>query len=67
MITQLQLNKMTREELEFCVYDLDEESGKLRATIEGQNRRLAEAADLMVDLGRIHDTPHAKHQWVTGN
>lgn len=29
--------------------------------------KLREAADLMAELGRIHNTPHAKTQWIAGN
>jgi hypothetical protein len=28
--------------------------------------RLAEAADLMADMGRIHNTPKAKADWIDG-
>lgn len=67
MTTQLQLDKMTRDELESCIGDLEQEARELRAASERQKQRLTEAADLMAELGRIHNTPHAKYQFSTGN
>jgi phage host-nuclease inhibitor protein Gam len=70
----------TREELIAQINDLDEEVQKLETKIEdqaleiedmrlvpAQRGRLMEAADLMAELGRIHNTPHAKFQWAKGN
>ena len=44
----------------------DQEIEDLRLAPE-QQARLAEAADLMADLGRIHPTPKAKADWIDGN
>lgn len=70
----------TREELIARVNDLDEQIQKLETSIEDKNReiedltlapkqreRLQEAADEWAAWGRIHNTPHAKQQWVDGN
>jgi phage host-nuclease inhibitor protein Gam len=69
----------TREELIARVNDLDEEVSRLETEVEDnrqeiadltpaheQQDRLAEAADLMADLGRIHPTPQAKADWIAG-
>jgi hypothetical protein len=69
----------TREELIARVNDLDEEVQKLETSIEDkdqeiedlrlapkQRERLEEAADEWAAWGRIHNTPHAKAQWVAG-
>lgn len=69
----------TREELIAHVNELEEEIHELETTItdlrseiEGlrlapeQRLRLEEAADLMAEQGRIHNTPHAKRQWIDG-
>ena len=81
MIDQLVITDMTtREELIARVNDLDEEIQRLKAKIRKQKleiedlslapeqqERLEESADLMAELGRIHNTPHAKQQWTDGN
>jgi len=69
----------TREELIARVNDLDEEVSRLETEVEDkqqeiadlaltpvQQARLAEAADLLADLGRIHPTPQAKADWIAG-
>ena len=69
----------TRDEMIARINDLDEEIQKLETKIEDQNQeiedlrlapdqklRLAEAADPMADLGRIHNTPMAKADWAAG-
>ncbi len=69
----------TRDELIERINDLDEEIQKLETKIEDQKleiaelsvapmqkERLVEAADLMADLGRIHNTPKAKLDWACG-
>ena len=70
----------TREELIAWVNDLDEEVQKLETSVEDKNQeiedlrlapkqreRLEEAADEWAAWGRIHNTPHAKAQWISGN
>jgi hypothetical protein len=70
----------TREELIARVNDLDEEIQKLETSVEDENqeiedlrlvpeqrRRPEEAADEWAAWGRIHNTPHAKAQWINGN
>ena len=70
----------TREELIARVNDLDEEVQKLETSVEDKNQeiedlrlapkqreRLEEAADEWAAWGRIHNTPHAKAQWISGN
>lgn len=70
----------TREELIAHVNDLKEEVQKLETSVEDKNqeiedlrlapaqhRRLEEAADEWAAWGRIHNTPHAKQQWINGN
>ena len=70
----------TREELIARVNDLDEEVQKLKTSVEDKNQeiedlrlapkqreRLEEAADEWAAWGRIHNTPHAKAQWISGN
>lgn len=69
----------TREELIAHVNDLEEEIHELETTITAlrseieelrlapeQRLRLEESADLMAEQGRIHNTPHAKRQWIDG-
>lgn len=69
----------TRADLIERVNDLDDEAQQLETKIEvqaieieslslapEQRARLAEAADLMADLGRIHNTPYAKSEWASG-
>ena len=36
------------------------------ALAPNQLDRLAEAADLLADLGKIHPTPQAKADWIAG-
>ena len=70
----------TRDELIACIQDQQEEIGILESKIDAKDQeiedlalapeqlnRLAEAADLMANLGRIHDTPKAKADWIDGN
>lgn len=70
----------TREELIARVNDLDEEVQKLETSVEDKDReieglsmapeqreRLEEVADQWAAQGRIHNTPHAKAQWINGN
>jgi hypothetical protein len=70
----------TREELISLVNDCEEEIAQLETRIEDKNseieslrlapeqlNRLAEAADEEAAWGRIHNTPHAKAQWIAGN
>ena len=80
MIGQLVItDTTTREELIARVNDLDEEIQRLKAKIRKQKleiedlslapeqqERLEESAGLMAELGRIHNTLHAKQQWVNG-
>ena len=69
----------TREELIARVNDLDEEVQKLETSVDDTNQeiedlrlapkqreRLEEAADEWAAWGRIHNTPHAKAQWISG-
>jgi phage host-nuclease inhibitor protein Gam len=69
-----------REELIAYVNDLEDEVQRLEVKVEDQNQeiedlplapqikeRLSDAAELMAGLGRIHNTPHAKAQWINGN
>ena len=69
----------TREELIAHVNDLEEEVQQLETRIEDKNseikslrmapeqlERLVRAADMMADLGRIHNTPACKLAWVNG-
>jgi hypothetical protein len=51
--------------LETEVEDNRQEIADLTPAHEQQDR-LAEAADLMADLGRIHPTPQAKADWIAG-
>ena len=70
----------SREELIACIQDQQEEIENLESKIDAkdqeiedlalapeQRARLAEAADLMADMGRIHNTPKAKADWAAGN
>lgn len=70
----------TRKELISRLNDLDEEVQQLETKVEDQKQeiedlqlapnqinRLVEAADIFADLGRIHNTPTAKRQWIDGN
>ena len=69
----------TREELIERIADLDEEIEQLKTKVEDQQQeiadlalvpeqldRLAKAADLLADLGKIHPTPQAKTNWIAG-
>lgn len=69
----------TRDELITYVNELEEETQRLETKIEDQKQeiedlalspqqfeRLAEAADLMVATGRVHNTPKAKADWIAG-
>jgi hypothetical protein len=69
----------TRDELIARITDLDDEIQQLETRVEDkaqeiedlklapeQQKRLAEAADLMAGSGRIHDTPYAKKRWQEG-
>jgi TolA-binding protein len=69
----------TREELIDRINDQEEEINKLESKIEDQEQqiydlrlvpeqkdRLREAADLMAELGRIHNTPGSKRTWIEG-
>ena len=60
------IDSMTHEDLIACIDNLEKETREMEATIEGQKQRLTEAADLMAELGRIHNTPHAKAEWLAG-
>ena len=56
------------ERLSLCTFigdykTLIEDLGRERDQMEN---RLAEAADLMADAGRIHNTPKAKADWIAG-
>jgi len=73
MIAEFEITESTtREDLISRISDLDEEISKLEAEIENlslfpaQRERLVEAADLMADAGRIHNTPIAKADWIAG-
>lgn len=70
----------TREELIERINDLEEEVAVLETRNEDlsqqvedlslsydQKDRLEEAADLMADLGKIHNTPYAKRRWADGH
>ena len=69
----------TREDLIARVNDLDEEIARLETKTEDMQceidglsltpqmlNRLIEAADVMADLGHIHNTPAAKASWAAG-
>jgi hypothetical protein len=80
MIEILQVtDSTTREELIAHIDTLEEEIEKLESESEDQKQeikalslapeqqnRLAQAADLMADLGRIHNTPYSKAQRMSG-
>ena len=68
----------TRKELLVYISGLEDEVQELEIKIENQKLknlalapkqldRLTDAADTMAELGRIHNTPHAKSQWISGN
>jgi hypothetical protein len=81
MIDQLSItNSTTRNELIAYVTGLEDVIEELETKIQDQKseienltfapqqlERLTEAADLMAELGRIHNTPHAKYRWISGN
>jgi hypothetical protein len=81
MIDQLSItDSTTRSELIAYTTGLEDEIKELEAKIKDQKseienlalapqqlERLTEAADLMAELGRIHNTPHAKYRWISGN
>ena len=57
-----------QKRLSHCTFIADyktlvEDLGRERNRMEN---RLAEAADLMADAGRIHNTPKAKADWIAG-
>jgi hypothetical protein len=53
------------QKLETSIKDKDQEIEDLRLAPK-QRERLEEAADEWAAWGRIHNTPHAKAQWVAG-
>ena len=55
----------TRYELIARIRDLEAKIEELKRAPD--QRKLREAANLMAELGRIHNTPHAKYQWILGN
>ena len=55
----------TRYELIARIRDLEAEVEELKRAPD--RVKLREAADLMAESGRIHNTPHAKYQWANGN
>lgn len=69
----------TREELLSYVNDLEDEVDKLEKEVKEQQNeiedislttdqrdRLEQAAELMAAQGLIHNTPHARQQWIDG-
>ena len=56
------------DELDSCISnkDLEKLVEELGAERQVLVTRLEQAADLMADAGRIHNTPHAKRQWIEG-
>lgn len=57
------------EELEDQVSDLDEALVKAEVDqikMDHYRNKLEEAADLMALYGLIHNTPHAKREWIEG-
>lgn len=67
----------TIEELREQITDLQDKNTKLADEVtdleneldehKGEQERLEQAADLMAELGRIHNTPKAKYDWIHGN
>ena len=55
-----------RKQLRDSAEKAEEESCSLREKVDALESRLLEAADLMAEQGRIHNTPHAKRQWING-
>jgi hypothetical protein len=53
-------------QLETRIEDKNSEIESLRMVPE-QRERLIQAADMMADLGRIHNTPACKAAWIDGN
>ena len=55
-----------KDGLYHCVdkVDLKDLVQRLGTERDGIADRLRETADLMADLGRIHNTPQAKRQWI---
>lgn len=79
MIEQFEITEATtREDLIGRINTLDEEVIRLTLSVEDQAQeideinaaplriRLEEAADLMAELGKIHNTPQAKRNWIEG-
>ena len=81
MIETLRVTESTtRDELIMHIDNLEEEVQQLETTIQdqkseinalaitpGQLNRLAEAADFAAAHNVIHNTPHAKFQYIQGN
>jgi hypothetical protein len=66
------VTEFTRDELIAQIHALELKVMDLTQKIEDLKSapymvKLREAADLMAELGRIHNTPQAKYQWITGN
>jgi hypothetical protein len=65
LVGQLEVQQYEIERLETRIEDQNQEISDLSLAPEQMNR-LAEAADVMADLGRIHNTPSAKANWASG-
>jgi len=59
-----ELEAMTEDELRDKVEELESELSEAYRTIAGVTERLEMAADVMAQTRRIHNTPHAKYQWI---
>ena len=55
-----------RKQLRGSAEEAEEETCSLREKVDALESRLLEAADLMAEQGRIHNTPHAKRHWIDG-
>lgn len=55
-----------RKQLRDSTEKAEEEACSLKEKVDALKSRLLEAADLMAESGRIHNTPHAKRQWIDG-
>ena len=65
-------NSTTRDELIAQIHrlnvEVEDQAQKIEELVSAPVKmKLREAADLMAELGRIHNTPHAKNQWIIGN
>ena len=65
LVEHLEIQQDEINRLETRIEDQNQEISDLSLVPE-QRARLAEAADLMAELGKIHDTPAAKTTWASG-